>query len=653
MLEGTPLMTYHESDVDSGFRPEHVVDTKVGLPPRPKDSLPARPRTAEPLPTPVAVAVYRQGLHFACRELAALADVGILLRELPRLAMMACPARDAQLLEADATGAAKLVSSAGLRSINPIGPFPGHEGFLHNVCLRACLHSTDDLAAASAGVTNQHIAAISMPGEYGFRLVLELERPPGSVFAVHEIRDLEIFASLASVALSRGRSHATVQSSAALEMALMSAVRDAIIALDTNGVIVAVSGPAATLLGRRSKDTLGHRLRDLPGMLPLAVALAAGDRSPETVKLATGEVSLRLRKYAGGLAVTLSAVKGSVPGVARPPDTLFQIDDLLGESPQMVRVREIVRTVADSRLSILITGETGTGKEILAQAIHSASSRSMETFIGINVSALPRELLESELFGYETGAFTGASARGMPGKFELAESGTLLLDEIGDMPLEMQAKLLRVLQERAVQRLGGGRLRPYLCRVIASTNRELDEDVAGGRFRLDLLHRLRVVHLRLPPLRERTGDVRLLVEHRLRVLAVTSQRSSLRVTSAVMAALEAYAWPGNVRELMNVLECEVSLLPRGKDVIEVVPDSIERAKKTFVHLGSGEAVTLDEAERDACSRALAKTLGNVAAAARILGVAKGTLYTKMKRYGLVQSENAPAQSPLRLDPSRD
>jgi transcriptional regulator with PAS, ATPase and Fis domain len=297
----------------------------------------------------------------------------------------------------------------------------------------------------------------------------------------------------------------------------------------------------------------------------------------------------------------------------------------------MERVREVVKAVADSQLPILVTGETGTGKEILAQAIHNASSRAAEPFIGVNVSALPHELLESELFGYETGAFTGASSRGSPGKFELAEGGTVLLDEIGDLPIDMQAKLLRVLQERVVQRLGGGAPRPFACHVVASTNRELEADVVAGRFRLDLLHRLRVVHLRLPPLRERPGDVRMLVEHRLATLAAASHRASLAVTPEVLEALEKYPWPGNVRELMNVLDCEVSLLPTGKDVIDSVPESLALGA---ARLAAEEPVTLEDAERAACGRALEKARGNVASAARILGVAKATMYSKMKRYGL-------------------
>jgi transcriptional regulator with PAS, ATPase and Fis domain len=613
-------MTYRDSDSASGSGIGSATDDVDEEDPSLGDTVPGDLRGG-------SLAGSSHAVLLACRDVARIADAQRLFQEVPRLVLSACPARGARLLEIGVEDAATVVAAAGLPFLDAAEPAPHWHPQLaspHEVCLRAC-------RASSGGVTDRNLAAVAIPGGDGSQLVLELERSQGTHFLPHEMGELEIFACVASAVLSRARSHAALQSSAELGSAVMSAVRDAFIALDHNGVILALSVPAAALIGRRSKDAVGQRLADLPGMGPLVVALAAGERGPETVKLAGGDVSLRLRRYAGGMAVTLGPVKGQAAGVPRPARARFQLDDLIGSSPAMVRVREIVSVVADSQLPILVTGETGTGKEILAQAIHNASSRAAEPFIGVNVSALPHELLESELFGYETGAFTGASSRGSPGKFELAEGGTVLLDEIGDLPIDMQAKLLRVLQERVVQRLGGGSPRPFSCHVIASTNRELEDDVVAGRFRLDLLHRLRVVHLRLPPLRERPGDVRLLVERRLSNLAAAAQRASLQVAPQVMEALEGYAWPGNVRELMNVLDCEVSLLPPGKDVIDTVPESLARGA---ARLAASEPVTLEDAERVACGRALEKAQGNVASAARILGVAKATMYSKMKRYGL-------------------
>jgi transcriptional regulator with PAS, ATPase and Fis domain len=329
-------------------------------------------------------------------------------------------------------------------------------------------------------------------------------------------------------------------------------------------------------------------------------------------------------------------------GAAAIGGARFGIADLLGDSPLIRRARVTAAKVADSFLPVLITGETGTGKEILAQAIHNASAKSGQPFVGVNVSAIPRELLESELFGYEPGAFTGARTQGHRGKFELAENGTVLLDEVGDMPLEMQAKLLRVLQERVVPRLGGARPKPFAARVIASTNRDLEREVAAGRFRLDLLHRLRGVHVELPPLRERGNDLRLLTAHQLRVLARSSGRAAIRVAPRVMEALESYQWPGNVRELVNVLDCEVRMLPPEEDVLDLVPEPIERSlRQSGSPAGADQSMTLESAEREACIRALNKTDGNVARAARLLGVVKATLYAKMRRYGIPQMRTDP------------
>ncbi len=337
----------------------------------------------------------------------------------------------------------------------------------------------------------------------------------------------------------------------------------------------------------------------------------------------------------------------------------FTFEDLLGEDPAFLSCLADARLAARTDASILITGESGTGKEMLAQAIHRASPRSALPFVGINVAAFPRELLESELFGYERGAFTGAQARGHIGKFELVEGGMLLLDEIGDMPLETQVKLLRVLQERVFQRLGGSHDIPLHARVVASTHHDLERAVEEGRFRLDLFHRLRVVHLRLPALRERRGDIPLLVEHHLRRCAAGQHRGPLRVAPHVMGALEAYDWPGNVRELANLLEGAVSLLPDDQDVITRVPPPIERALQRRgaqrspaplpeIILPDNQVLSIREVERQAFAHALRHFGGNVSKAAKALGVAKGTFYSKIRRYGLVagepQSQGSPTHS---------
>jgi hypothetical protein len=233
-------------------------------------------------------------------------------------------------------------------------------------------------------------------------------------------------------------------------------------------------------------------------------------------------------------------------------------DEIVTRSPSLTGAIELARATASSDATVLLTGESGTGKELFAQAIHRASARP-GPFIAINCAALPRDLLESELFGYEDGAFTGARRAGLRGKFELASGGTLLLDEIGELPLEMQAKLLRVLDHRRIYRVGGQREISLDVRVIAATNRDLRQAMSDGLFRADLYFRLRVVHLALPPLRERREDVALLARHVLERCSARKGKRLRELSAGVLDALEAHSWPGNVRELAHLLELEVEL----------------------------------------------------------------------------------------------
>src|SRR5471032_2365769 len=551
----------------------------------------------------------RDELLLACRELSAIGDVAALLESIPRLGAGFCGARGGQLVEADEAGIESILAAYGA----PLA------------------------APAEAG---DALVTIPIPRASGLRLQLVLEMVPGAHLQPVELSQLEIFAFMSASALARTTLNVQLRASQAIEGALVGAVHDAVITLDGDGVLRSLSGSAETLLGLRRKDAIGKRLRDLAGLLPLALALSSGEKKPEVVQLACGQVRLRLSRCDGVLAVRMVADSHAAAFRAGEQDVSggasHVIDDLLGDSPLIRRARETAKRMADLDIPILITGETGTGKEILAQAIHTASARAGEPFVGVNVSAIPRELLESELFGYEPGAFTGASAQGHPGRFGLARSGTLLLDEIGEMPLEMQAKLLRVLQEKVVQRLGGSRAKPFTARVIASTNRDLEVEVAAGRFRLDLLHRLRVVQVELPPLRERGSDVSLLVNDQLRRHSKNLRRA-IQMAPHVMAAFEAYSWPGNVREMINMLEGEVSLMPASTNVIDAIPSVIERSVRRATPLaGSCGPMTLESAEREACTLALQKADWNVAEAAQILGVVKATLYRKIPRYGIEQ-----------------
>ncbi|MCK9905392.1 sigma 54-interacting transcriptional regulator, partial [Frankia sp. Cpl3] len=293
--------------------------------------------------------------------------------------------------------------------------------------------------------------------------------------------------------------------------------------------------------------------------------------------------------------------------------------------------------VAKSDTTILITGESGTGKELFAHAIHAASRREMGPFIRVNCAAIPDTLLESELFGYEEGAFTGAVRKGKKGKFELADRGTILLDEIGDMPLPLQAKLLRVLQEKEVERVGSTRPMSIDVRVIASTNRDLAGRIKEGTFREDLYYRLNVVNISIPPLRERPEDLPKLVGDLLLHLMDATGIVVSEVDSDVWGALRSHSWPGNVRELRNVLERALHVMEGERLKAEHLTISMPDGR-----IQSNAVSTLKEslelAEIEAIKRALVAAGGNKLAAAKLLAISKSGLYQKLEKCGLLAGE---------------
>jgi transcriptional regulator with PAS, ATPase and Fis domain len=495
------------------------------------------------------------------------------------------------------------------------------------------------------------------------RLVLAIERNASDdCLDEREVENLAVYSCLAGVALDRARTAMALQETAAREAAMLGAIGDSVIALDRAGTVRMLNEPAAAALRIGRDEIVGRVLREVPGLEPLAFVLGgAPELVADPISLPHGRFAIRPEVYPGGVVATIRdlSVEPTAGQRARRP-VRYTFQHSVGEDPALVQVLENAKRAAQLDLPVLISGESGTGKEVLAQAIHRASPRASAPFVGINVIAIPRDLLESELFGYEGGAFTGARSSGRAGRFEEAGRGTLLLDEIGDMPLEMQGKLLRVLEERTVQRVGGAREVPVLARVIASTNCDLEEAVKAGRFRLDLFHRLRVVHLHLPALRERRGDVRLLVEHHLRLHAQRVHGRAVTVAPHVLAAMEAHDWPGNVRELLNLVDSELALLPAGKNTLSVIPSALRRPAPTSstgpsasARSTEGEAVPLAEIVRRACEHALARHGGNVASAARELGIAKGTLYSKTVRRTRPEiADLQPASRPAREKPER-
>jgi DNA-binding NtrC family response regulator len=313
-------------------------------------------------------------------------------------------------------------------------------------------------------------------------------------------------------------------------------------------------------------------------------------------------------------------------------DDKYRFENIIGRSPAMLEVFRLVQQVAPSQASVLITGESGTGKELIAQAIHQRSPRREAPFVKVSCAALPETLLESELFGHERGAFTGAVAR-RPGRFEMAAGGTIFLDEIGDVPLGMQVKLLRFMQERQFERLGGNQTQTVDVRVIAATHRDLAVLIGEGKFREDLYYRLNVVEIPLPPVRSRTEDIPLLAEMFVRRYAESNGKRIEGLTPNALAALMACPWPGNVRQLEHAIERAIILAQGPKldlDLFPALPHPDVRAS-----VPSGPHVpgaSMDDLERDAIIRTMESVGGSVSRAAAILKISPRTIQYKMKRY---------------------
>ncbi|MCG5102363.1 sigma 54-interacting transcriptional regulator [Oceanobacillus alkalisoli] len=319
------------------------------------------------------------------------------------------------------------------------------------------------------------------------------------------------------------------------------------------------------------------------------------------------------------------------------PGSNKTLDQLIGKSEEIHHLKRSVRKVANTNVTVLITGESGTGKEVIAQGIHHLSKQVHGPFISVNCAAIPEQLFESELFGYDDGAFTGAKKGGKPGKFELAKHGTIFLDEIAEMPLTLQIKLLRVLQEREFERIGATNKQRLQARVIAATNQDIKKMVGQGKFRKDLYYRLNIIELTIPPLRERTDDIPPLISHYLNKFSENYSMAVKQLTSDAMKAFIHYNWPGNVRELMNMMERLVILTEGDKIGSEHLPSYMidyhavqNNNKSPAVQLKMNE----ETAEKQLIKVALEQANGNKTEAAKMIGIHRTTLYQKINKYGL-------------------
>ena len=313
--------------------------------------------------------------------------------------------------------------------------------------------------------------------------------------------------------------------------------------------------------------------------------------------------------------------------------TKYKLENIVGRSPQMLQVYKTVARVAESRSTVLIAGESGTGKELVARAIHFNSPRSSKPYVAVDCGSLAETLLESELFGHVRGAFTGAVTN-KKGLFEEADNGTCFLDEVGDISLAMQAKLLRVIQEHEIKRVGGTETTKIDVRIIAATNKNLEELVAEKKFREDLFYRLNVVSIHLPPLRERLDDIPFLADHFLRKYAAENEKPVSRVSAEVLDLLLRYQWPGNVRELENVIERAVTLSPHSLILPEDLPRRLRVEPSEISATSLPSQVSLTELEKIYIKKVLEETGGNKKRAADILGIDRRTLYRMAARYGI-------------------
>lgn len=390
-------------------------------------------------------------------------------------------------------------------------------------------------------------------------------------------------------------------------------------------------------------DRIGANRPDVPvvvitafGSLETAVAaIRAG-----AYDFVTKPIDLEVLQLVLERAISHRNLQEKVRFLSEALERAQRFDDLIGASPPMQRLFGDLSRIAESEASVLITGENGSGKELVARSLHQRSPRGGGPFVAVNCAALPETLLESELFGHERGAFTDAKAA-RRGLFVQADGGTFLLDEIGDFPLTLQPKLLRVLEEQSVRPLGSQDEVRFDARLLASTNRDLHSAVEAGRFREDLYFRINVIQIEVPPLRSRGTDILLLAQHFLEHYASRAGKPVAGISEPVAERLLTYPWPGNVRELRNAVERAVALTRCDKLTVEDLPERIRTYRSSDLSLGGddpAELPTMEEVERRYIQHVLQATGGNKTLAARVLGLDRKTLYRKLERYGLPGAE---------------
>lgn len=425
---------------------------------------------------------------------------------------------------------------------------------------------------------------------------------------------------------------------------LHEAISDGILAVDANGLVTQLNSFAAKLLSVDQKSSIGRHVSTVvkkSAMILQSLSTGAEYRDHELCNDETGRKIIQsvsplcddTGKIIGALAIIKDCREKAAGRKSGSLVAKYVLEDIIGESESVKVAKKWAKIAAGSPSTVLLTGESGTGKELFAQAIHNGSSRKDRAFIAINCAALPDTLIESELFGYEEGSFTGSKKGGQAGKFELANGGTIFLDEIGDIPLYTQVKLLRVIQEKKISRIGSSGEISVDIRIIAATHKDLKEEVQKGNFRKDLYYRLNVITINIASLRERMDDVPLLARHFVKKISNKLNKKNISVAEEFLEKVKTYNWPGNIRELENAIERALNLL---SDDSVLTPDllTMDVVAPIKVEERSTEVKSLKDIEKDAIIHALNLYKGNILKVSAKLGVGRNTLYRKIKEYDI-------------------
>ena len=425
---------------------------------------------------------------------------------------------------------------------------------------------------------------------------------------------------------------------------------DAVLIIDEKGKIIKANRVGEEMFGLPIDAILNHRCEDIFGVNNslIQVLVERKEINEEEVSLKVNGRDMVFYSTIRPIFIESHELKGAVAffreikAVRRMAKRYFiskakfTFEDLIGRNKEFIKAITMAKKVANSSVKVLLEGETGTGKEIFAHAIHNFSSRRNNPFVAINCAAIPLELIESELFGYEEGAFTGARRGGLLGKIELAEGGTLFLDEISSMPLILQSKLLRVMETGVITRIGGRKEIVTDVRIISATNKDLWEEIRNGNFREDLFYRINLAMINLPPLRERKEDIPLLIEYFYNRKYGKNLKIESIIEDKALQLLLPYKWPGNIRELENVVERTLLFLSGNKIKVNDLPPHLMQVinREIDLNLNGGKVKKLEELEKESIIKALKICDGNITSAAQQLGIARNTFYVKMKKYGI-------------------